>query len=835
MPELIIDGRKIQVVPGTKVIKAAEALGIMIPRFCYHEALGSVGACRLCAVKFLDGPVKGLQMSCMIDAQDGMVVSTDHPEAVAHRKQIIEWLMMNHPHDCPVCDEGGHCLLQDETVSSRHVIRRYPGPKRTFRDQYLGVFVQHEMNRCIHCWRCRRFYQEYCGYRDLGAMQIGWRTYFGRFDDGPLESPFAGNLIQVCPTGVYTDKPARFKGRRWDFQRGPSICIHCSLGCNTVGSVKYREIMRQEARLNEKVNGWFMCDRGRFGFPFHQLPDRPRAPKMEKGIVSWEESFAAFRSMVETVTSEAGPKAIRCLGSPRASLETQVALSRFCDSIGLPSPRFFIDPERESKVTAAVARLDQRIAVSMAQIEKADFILVVGADPLNEAPMSALAIRQAWRNGAQVVVIDPRPVELPLDYDLVSVGPGDLPFALSSIAKDTVTKEKNGELSDKVRTFLAGLETIPDPERSLDGLLKKAADGLRKSKRPVIVCGTDVGGKTLPHLAADVALLLRESGWEAGLFYLLPGPNAFGAGLLTKQGNGPDDIVEAMENGEVRGLLMVESDPLFDYPDRGRLERALDRLDFLAVMDYLPSRSFKKAQVAWPTQTLFEQSASTYVNQEGRLQTAQPLCRGGIPISQIGGGDHPPRMYLGQIPGETVWSAAKLLSLLAEVLSGRKPDFAYPAPPAWLAERNLVPGKPDGWNPGPEGIRLLPESSSESDFQWTPAPDSATTEENDDRFRLLAVDRVFGTEELSSLSEFIRAAEKEPVLMMSRRDAEALGLTEGDMATLDFPERPLTIRVGVRDDMAPGILILPRNWRLDWQQMKDGRVAIPKNRIRKGE
>ncbi|NIO08979.1 MAG: NADH dehydrogenase (quinone) subunit G, partial [Deltaproteobacteria bacterium] len=160
------------------------------------------------------------------------VVSTTDEEAVEFRKYVIEWLMLHHPHDCPVCDEGGHCLLQDETVSGGHGIRRYLGKKRTYHDQYLGSFVQHEMNRCIHCFRCRRFYQEFAGYRDLGAMQIGYRMYFGRFSDGPLESPFSGNLIDVCPTGVYTDKPARYKGRRWDLERGPSVCLHCSLGCN---------------------------------------------------------------------------------------------------------------------------------------------------------------------------------------------------------------------------------------------------------------------------------------------------------------------------------------------------------------------------------------------------------------------------------------------------------------------------------------------------------------------------------------------------------------------------------------------------------------------------
>ena len=272
MPKLIIDQRSIEVPAGTKVIAAAEQLGIMIPRFCYHPGLGSFGACRMCAVKFLEGPVKGIEMSCMEEARDGMVVSTTDPEAMEFRRYVIEWLMMHHPLDCPVCDEGGHCLLQDETVSGGHGIRRYLGPKRTYQDQYLGAFVQHEMNRCIHCWRCRNFYQEFAGYRDFGAMQIANRMYFGRYEDGPLESPFSGNIIDICPTGVLTDKPARFVGRRWDFERAPSLCIHCSLGCNTTGSARYRQMWRQEGRFNEMVNGYFICDRGRFGFAYESHP-----------------------------------------------------------------------------------------------------------------------------------------------------------------------------------------------------------------------------------------------------------------------------------------------------------------------------------------------------------------------------------------------------------------------------------------------------------------------------------------------------------------------------------------------------------------------------------
>jgi len=209
MPTLIIDDITVSVPDGTNVLEAARSIGITIPHFCWHPALGKAGACRVCAVKILEGPAKGLQMSCMLPAQDGMVVSTGDAEAQAMRKSVIEWLMINHPHDCPVCDEGGECQLQDFTIAGGHGLRRYDGRKRTHVNQYLGERIEHEMNRCIQCYRCVRFYQEYAGGTDFGVTGRAGSVYFGRQQDGQLESPFSGNLVDICPTGVFTDKTAR--------------------------------------------------------------------------------------------------------------------------------------------------------------------------------------------------------------------------------------------------------------------------------------------------------------------------------------------------------------------------------------------------------------------------------------------------------------------------------------------------------------------------------------------------------------------------------------------------------------------------------------------------
>jgi NADH-quinone oxidoreductase subunit G len=666
MPKLIIDQRPIEVPAGLKVIEAAERLGIMIPRFCYHPALGSVGACRMCAVKFLEGPLKGIQMSCTADAQDGMVVSTVDSEAVEFRRYIIELLMLNHPHDCPVCDEGGQCLLQDETVSGGHGLRRFLGRKRTYHDQVLGEFIAHEMNRCIHCYRCARFYQEFSGYRDLGPLQTANRVYFGRFQDGKLESPFSGNLVDLCPTGVFTDKPARYRGRRWDFQRGPSLCLGCSLGCNTIASVRYRSVVRIEARFKEAVNGWFICDRGRFGFDSVNHVDRPRRARMGCTEASFAEALAEVARKLKEIKTKNGPRSVAWLGSSRCSLETQGALVRLCRETGGSSPVFFPNRTQERKARMAAVQLDEQLAVSLGGISSADFLLVVGADPINEGPMLALAMRQAFRNEAAVAVLDPRAVELPMEFDHVALPVDRLGDWLRGLV-DWVSGEPLDEIPPSPPLTKGGEAGGAGGEQFLS-----LAEHLRQSRNPVIICGTDIVDEATPDLAADLASsLLRRKG-KAGLCYLLPGPNTFGAALLSGPGeNSFEEVLEDIEQGRVRALVLVKEDPYAHFPDRPRLDRAFARLELLAVLDHLPSEAARRAHILLPTSTHYE-TGSTFINQEGRAQFAPPVFGGGMPVNQVSDGNHPPRRYSDVLPGGEPMAAWQLLARLSQALVGSR-------------------------------------------------------------------------------------------------------------------------------------------------------------------
>jgi NADH-quinone oxidoreductase subunit G len=336
-------------------------------------------------------------------------------------------------------------------------------------------------------------------------MQISYRTYFGRYKDGPLESPFAGNLIDICPTGVYTDKPSRFKGRRWDYQRAPSICIHCSLGCHTTPSARYREIMRLEARFSETVNGYFICDRGRYGFDYTNHPDRPRQARIGKKEVPLAQALHAVRERLEQIKKTNFSGSIASLGSTRGSLETQGMLKRLCRSKGWQDPIYFEESSTATKVDKAISRLDADMAISLREVEKADFILAIGADPLHEAPMLALAMRQAYRNGATIGVIDPRPISLPFPFLQIPSAPKDIDLYVSLLIKGVLDRSSVESLGQEAITFY---DKIPE-EYTLDPLLKEAftslGQKLQNCRRPVLVCGLDIVRLTTPDLVADHA------------------------------------------------------------------------------------------------------------------------------------------------------------------------------------------------------------------------------------------------------------------------------------------------------------------------------------------
>lgn len=522
MPKIIIDAITVDVPEGTNILEAARSIGITIPHFCWHPALGKAGACRACAVKMLEGPVKGLQMSCMLPVQDGMVVSTTDPEAVAMRRAVIEWLMINHPHDCPVCDEGGECQLQDFTVAGGHGIRRYDGLKRTHVNQYLGDHIEHEMNRCIQCYRCARFYQEYAGGTDFGVMGSSSAVYFGRQQDGPLQSPFSGNLADICPTGVFTDKAARFRARYWDYDMAPSVCPGCSLGCNTVPMARYRELLKTTARRNDKVNGWFICDRGRFSNSAVNAPDRPRQALVDGKPADMAEALDALLERLSEFLALNGAGALAVVGSPRMSMEGNIMAARLREVTDAGALCYFGDILHTERTMAAVSLLTAETGASQEDVRQAGLIAILECDLLSEAPMMALAVRQAWRNGARIFIVGG---ECRLD------GTEQQLFEAEAVAT---------------------LAEVPFTE----------------ALKPVIICGTrhkglnDIRAVALPGVKTA---------------FILEGPNAFGCALLARE-QGGISFSEALADGKIKGIIALEADLPDDLPPGIRVLAAADWL-----------------------------------------------------------------------------------------------------------------------------------------------------------------------------------------------------------------------------------------------------------------
>ncbi len=661
------------------------------------------------------------------------------------------------------------------------------------------------------------------------------RTYFGRYKDGPLESPFSGNLIDLCPTGVYTDKPSRFTGRRWDFERGPSLCIHCSLGCNTIASARYRGIVRLEARFNESVNGHFICDRGRYGFYYTNHPERPRHARIGTEEVSLTKALQTAAEKLLQIQQKKGPESIVSVGSTRSSLENQAMLLRFCEAQGWNEPNYFETPAMAHKVRRAVLRLDERLAVSMRKMEKADFILVVGADPVNEAPMLALAIRQAFRNGATVTLMDPRPVFLPLKFEHLSVAPDDLEPCLATLVKGTVNRPAAEKLGKEALQFYDALPSEYPHDPTLKDRMATATEKLRQSRYPVIVCGTAIVSESTPDMVADSTLLLHAAKERAGLFYLMPEANAFGAALLSSGQDSLMDVIEAMEKENVKALILVENDPFWSFPDQERLRQAMNKLDLLLVMDYLPSTATQLAHIFLPTRTLFEME-TTFVNQEGRVQSAPAAYCGGIPISQISDGSHPPRVFRRDIPGGDPEPAWEILFKLANTIrSSEEERFPRSRGELWAWLTKKYPAFIQVQSPGErqDGIRVVLGREKGNPFSTYRQTQSEKEHRQEGTLDLLLVDWTFGTEELSAYSKYIQQVEENPCLFMHPGDASRVGVADQDRCILHFDGGPLEVELRIVKEMAPGVIAMPKHRQLTWRRLRSWPPKVRVDQIEK--
>lgn len=625
MATIHVDGKDLEVDGADNLLQACLSLGLDIPYFCWHPALGSVGACRQCAVKqYTDENDKRgrLVMSCMTPATDNTWISIEDEEAKVFRASVVEWLMTNHPHDCPVCEEGGHCHLQDMTVMTGHNERRYRFTKRTHQNQELGPFIAHEMNRCIACYRCVRFYKDYAGGTDLGVFGAHDNVYFGRVEDGTLESEFSGNLTEVCPTGVFTDKTHSERyNRKWDMQFAPSICHGCSSGCNISPGERYGELRRIENRYNGSVNHYFLCDRGRFGYGYVNAKDRPRQP-----LLAGNQAKLSLDGALDKAAELLRGRNIVGIGSPRASLESNYALRELVGAQHFYSGMEAGELERVRLVLSVLNNSPLPIP-SLREVEDHDAVFVLGEDLTQTAARMALALRQSVKGKAEDMAEAMR-VQPWLDAAVKNIGQHEMhPLFIASLSAtklDDIAEEcAHAAPADLARLGFAVAHAIDASAPAVAGLEQEAldlaqriADALVAAKRPLVVSGVSLGSNALIEAAANIAKALHAREKAGSLSLIVPEANSLGLAMLG--GESLDAALEALTSGAADAAVVLEND-LYTRVAAAKVDAALNATQVLIVADHQRTATAERADLLLPAAS-FAEGDGTLVSQEGRAQ-----------------------------------------------------------------------------------------------------------------------------------------------------------------------------------------------------------------------
>ncbi|WP_129141040.1 NADH-quinone oxidoreductase subunit NuoG [Modicisalibacter coralii] len=630
MATIHVDGQRYDVDGADNLLDACLSLGLDVPYFCWHPAMGSVGACRQCAVKQYkdaDDTQGKLVMSCMTPASDGTWISIDDDEAREFRASVIEWLMTNHPHDCPVCEEGGHCHLQDMTVMTGHDRRRYRFRKRTHRNQYLGPFIAHEMNRCITCYRCVRFYRDYAGGTDLGAFGANSNVYFGRHQDGVLESPFSGNLTEVCPTGVFTDQTHSERyTRKWDLQFSPSVCHQCAVGCNISPGERYGDIRRIENRYHGEVNRYFLCDRGRFGYGYVNRDDRPRLPEWrserDEGRVTLEVDAALDRGADRLRSA----RRVIGIGSPRASLESNHQLRELVGE-GNFSTGIVAAEQRCLSLMHELGRSCGLPTPTIRDVEDHDAVLVLGEDLIQSAARIGLAVRQAAYARRESLAAE-RSIPAWNDAAVRTLGQDD--YHPVFIAYPTTTElddvcAANWALApdDIARLGFAvaheidaDAPAVADLDEATRAAARDIAARLTAAKRPLVISGGSLGSEAILQAAGNVARALARRACHGSL--LLVRREANSTGLAMMGGEPLEWALDELDSERADAVVILENDLHRRLPGP-RVDRALDAAATVVVLDHQRTATWEHAHLGLPA-AAFTEADGTLVSLEGRAQ-----------------------------------------------------------------------------------------------------------------------------------------------------------------------------------------------------------------------
>ncbi|HEX4909708.1 MAG TPA: NADH-quinone oxidoreductase subunit NuoG [Permianibacter sp.] len=613
MVNIEIDGKKLQVEPGSMIIEAADAAGIYIPRFCYHKKLSVAANCRMCLVDVAKAP-KAVP-ACATPVNEGMVVQTKSPKALDAQKAVMEFLLINHPLDCPICDQGGECELQDLAVGYGRDISRYTEGKRVVEDKDIGPLIATEMTRCIHCTRCVRFGTEIAGVRELGATGRGEHMSIGTFIEKSVDSEVSGNVIDLCPVGALTAKPSRFTARAWELQSRPSVAPHDCLGSNVDVHVRRNDVIRVVPRENEAINEVWLSDRDRFSYEALNKAPRLTTPRIRRDgqwqDVSWQEALELTAANLKRL---AGTD-VGALASPSATTEELYLLQKLLR--GLNSNNIDVRLRQRDFSDDAQMPLFPSLGLPVAELETLDATLLIGSNLRREQPIAALRLRKSTRTGIVMSVAD-------ADYDwnfklAEDVIAKDLLAEVAGIAKALADAKADAVPAD-AKAILTGV-TVADAHKRV------AANLLKDGKKAVLLGAAALEHENAASIRAFAQLIGTISGASVGEFS--HGANmagAFLAGALPHRREGGQPVsggrnaVEMFKQG-LKAWLLLDVEPEHDSIVGKAGNEALKNAEFIvALSPYADCSAAQYADVLLPIGA-FTETSGTFVNVNGVFQS----------------------------------------------------------------------------------------------------------------------------------------------------------------------------------------------------------------------
>jgi NADH-quinone oxidoreductase subunit G len=785
---IVVDGVEMQASPGAMLVDAAKHGDVEIPVFCYEPKLGHpVGACRMCMVE-IEGIPK-LQTACSTPVRDGMVVYTQTDRVKEAQHAVVEFLLVNHPLDCPVCDKGGECPLQDIAMGWGPGKSRVIDPKRHFQKPIpLSPLVKIDRERCILCYRCVRFSQEVAEDEQLQLLERGSSTFVGTFDDRPYIAPFHGNIIELCPVGALTSDAYRFRARPWDIEDAGTVCTLCPSQCNIMLTVRDERIQRVLARDNADVDDGWLCDKGRFGYQMVESAERITEPMIREGgalrPASWEEALKAAALGL----AAAGERTAAIVGGSSSNEEGYLAQRIVRRGLGSPhvDSRSTGLPWESSRTgghapTELVRNLLMELSrpelgASVADLDRAESILVIGTDPLHTMPILDLRIRKAVRlRGARLAVATDRPSALDGGAEETArYAPGFTGGFVSALAAEL------------------GAEGYGRAPGELGADAERIAGTLKPGSTVIVWAGSNV--HALPGCAR--ALRLEEDG--AGLIEVPEGANGRGlreVGCLpiagpgfsdTEQGLDADGIRAGLEEGSLEAAVLVNADPVRDFAGGPAWADALGKANFVLAVSMFDDASTRHADVIFPAESYAEKEG-TVTHPDGRLQRLRP----GIPH-----------------PGNVRPSWEVLSELSARLGEETGIESAPDALAAIASEVSFYSGITHE-ETGGAGIRWQ-ERSAVSSFPQ-PDADRATVagvltlggERGDQPIRV-GTYRDLWAAEVTDRSPALRFLAPKQAVELAPRDAAQLGLASGDEVNVRSNGTSVRARVSIHERVRPG-------------------------------